>query len=584
MENRVHGGDIYRNRVKIDFSVNTNPFGIPELVKAALLEAVSGCDRYPDIDAEELCSAIAEIRQLPKSGLVCGNGASELFLAAVHALKPEKVLLPVPSFWGYERAARAADSEIVYFDLKEENGFAVDETILAQLTEEIDLLFLANPNNPVGNVIEPELLDQIADRCLAKHIRIIMDECFIDFTGNGKRYSMQNKLETYPNVLLIQAFTKLYAIPGVRLGYLACSDKEIIGKIRAQLPEWNVSVFAQKAGIAALRETEFAEKSVAFVRKEREWIARELEKCGCKVFLSQSNFLLIWSRLPLYEKLLEKGILIRDCCNFKGLTSGYYRIAVKCREENVLLLRAIGEILEDRPIKVQLRGLPEDEKIHSSADQISVSSKQVEFVLPNEIENRSFEMIAKELKERQLVLHPSEETVIKRVIHTSADFSYAQTMTFSPNAVEVAKELIKQGADIVTDTNMALSGINKKVLARYGGCVHCFMAEEKTALLAKERQTTRAAVSMERAAKIPKPVIFAVGNAPTALIQLHKMIKNGTYRPAFIIGVPVGFVNVEAAKELILETEVPYIVNRGRKGGSNVAAAICNAILYELGR
>lgn len=208
----------------------------------------------------------------------------------------------------------------------------------------------------------------------------------------------------------------------------------------------------------------------------------------------------------------------------------------------------------------------------------------IEFVLPEEIEKRSFEIISRELKKKNLLLPPEQEMVIKRVIHTSADFEYADTLTFSEGAVEKAKQLIKDGADIVTDTNMAMAGINKKVLARYGGSVHCFMAEEEVAVLAKERQVTRAAVSMEKASEIEKPVIFVVGNAPTALIQLYEMIERGIFRPAFIIGVPVGFVNVEAAKELILRTDVPYIVNRGRKGGSNVAAAICNAILYELGR
>lgn len=208
----------------------------------------------------------------------------------------------------------------------------------------------------------------------------------------------------------------------------------------------------------------------------------------------------------------------------------------------------------------------------------------IEFVLPEEIEKRSFEIISEELKERNIALKPEREMVIKRVIHTSADFEYAETLTFSEEAVEKAKELLRNGADIVTDTNMGLAGINKSVLARYGGSVHCFMAEKEVAELAKQQRVTRAAVSMELAAKIEKPVIFAIGNAPTALIRLHEMISDGTFRPAFIIGVPVGFVNVEAAKELILQTDVPYIMNRGRKGGSNVAAAVCNAILYELGR
>lgn len=208
----------------------------------------------------------------------------------------------------------------------------------------------------------------------------------------------------------------------------------------------------------------------------------------------------------------------------------------------------------------------------------------IEHVLPEDIERRSFEIISEELRNRGITLPKETEMVTKRVIHTSADFEYAQTMTYSSNAVAIAKELIQNGADIVTDTNMALAGINKRTLARHGGEAHCFMADEDVAQIAKERKVTRATVSMEKAAGIQKPVIFAVGNAPTALIQLYEMIQSGTFRPAFIIGVPVGFVNVEAAKELILQTDIPYIVNRGRKGGSNVAAAICNAILYELGR
>lgn len=203
---------------------------------------------------------------------------------------------------------------------------------------------------------------------------------------------------------------------------------------------------------------------------------------------------------------------------------------------------------------------------------------------PQEIETKSFEIIGEELKKRGIMIPKEQEPVTKRVIHTTADFDYTDTLVYSENAVEIAKQLILAGADIVTDTNMALAGINKKILAGYGGKAHCFMADEEVARIAKERQVTRATVSMEFAAALNKPLIFAVGNAPTALVRLYEMIKEETFRPAFIIGVPVGFVNVEAAKELILTTDVPHIVNRGRKGGSNVAAAICNAILYQLSR
>ena len=208
--------------------------------------------------------------------------------------------------------------------------------------------------------------------------------------------------------------------------------------------------------------------------------------------------------------------------------------------------------------------------------------ENIEYVRPQDIEKRSFAIISKELEEKGIVLPKEQELVTKRAIHTSADFDYAKTMTYSAHAVGIAKKLIQNGADIVTDTNMALAGVNKKELAKYGGEAHCFMAEEEVAKIAKERGVTRAVVSMEKAAQIEKPVLFAIGNAPTALIELYEMMQSGKYRPAFIIGVPVGFVNVEAAKDLILKTDVPYIINRGRKGGSNIAAAICNALLYEL--
>lgn len=207
---------------------------------------------------------------------------------------------------------------------------------------------------------------------------------------------------------------------------------------------------------------------------------------------------------------------------------------------------------------------------------------KLEYVLPAEIEKRSFEIIAAEMQEKNIVLPEEERLVTMRAIHTSADFDYAKTLCFSENAVEIAKELIRNGADIVTDTNMALAGVSKKTLAKFGGRAHCFMADEEVARQAKERQVTRATVSMEIAAKLDKPVIFAIGNAPTALVSLYEIMQKTNWKPAFVIGVPVGFVNVEAAKELIMTREIPYIVNRGRKGGSNVAAAICNAILYQL--
>ena len=204
----------------------------------------------------------------------------------------------------------------------------------------------------------------------------------------------------------------------------------------------------------------------------------------------------------------------------------------------------------------------------------------MEYMKPAEIEKRSFEIITQELGDRRF---PEEiAPVVKRVIHTTADFDYADNLMFSPHAVRQALLAIQDGAHIVTDTNMAKSGINKKILAKFGGEVHCFVAEPDVAAEAKQRGVTRSTVSMERAAKLDVPLIFAIGNAPTALIQLEKLIAAGQLNPELIVGVPVGFVNVVESKERIMQAGVPYIVARGRKGGSNVAAAIVNALLYQL--
>ena len=205
---------------------------------------------------------------------------------------------------------------------------------------------------------------------------------------------------------------------------------------------------------------------------------------------------------------------------------------------------------------------------------------QLENVKPMEIEKRSFAIISEELGYE---LPEDKAPIIKRCIHTSADFDYAENLAFSEGVVEKALKALKQGACIVTDTQMARSGINKKALAKYGGEVYCFMSDEDVAEMAKKNGTTRATASMDKAVTLNKPLIFAIGNAPTALVRLYELIENGQLKPELIIGVPVGFVNVVQSKELIMEADVPYIVAKGRKGGSNIAACICNALLYMAG-
>ncbi len=201
-----------------------------------------------------------------------------------------------------------------------------------------------------------------------------------------------------------------------------------------------------------------------------------------------------------------------------------------------------------------------------------------EYIAPDEIEKRSFEIISEKLKGR--IIDEKEAPVIKRVIHTTADFDYADNLVFSPGVIDIAHDAIANGTPIITDTNMGKAGINKQKLRSFGGEVYCFMSDDDVSGMAKAGNTTRAWASMDKAAELGLNGIFAIGNAPTALIRLHELMEEGLIHPALIIGVPVGFVNVIEAKELILNDDVPYIIARGQKGGSNVAASICNALIY----
>lgn len=339
----IHGGDIYRNQVELDFSVNINPLGMSAGVRKALTEAVDECMCYPDPWAEQLKRAVAGMLSVREESLLLGNGASELFLAVVCGLRPQRTVIPVPSFYGYEYAAAAGSGEICYYPLKQENHFGVEEGLLSCLDEETDLLFLANPNNPVGNLIPSYLLEKILCHCREKGICVVLDECFIEFCREVP--SMVSRIEEYDNLILIRSFTKTFAIPGVRLGYLVCSNRKLLSSIKRQLPEWNLSVFAQRAGTACVREYAMLEEMRKTVQREREFLERGLKEAGFLVFPAEADFILIHTQIPLGKRLCEKGILIRDCSNFRGLSEGYFRIAVKTREENLKLLQAIGELI-----------------------------------------------------------------------------------------------------------------------------------------------------------------------------------------------------------------------------------------------
>ncbi len=343
-----HGGDIYTKKVQYDFSVNMNPLGIPEPVKEALSAAVLQAASYPEYGNFTLREAIARDLGLHMENVLCGNGASELCAAVVHALKPKKAVIPVPSFYGYEWAAGMEHTTVQYVPLQESEGFAVTEGLKGSLTAETDLLFLANPANPAGSCIPQGLLYEILEHCRKREITVAVDECFIEFTGQD---SAVKWLGEFPNLVVIRAFTKTYALAGIRLGYLLAQEN-ICRKAARQLPEWNVSVSAQAAGLAVYsgqwEKDEYIRQTIRFVRKEKAYLEMELKKLmGDKIaiFPSDANFLLLKTEIPLYVLLLEQGILVRDCENYRGLGRGFYRIAVKGHGENRILADEINRLL-----------------------------------------------------------------------------------------------------------------------------------------------------------------------------------------------------------------------------------------------
>ncbi len=340
-----HGGDIYRNRVQMDFSVNINPLGAPPQVAEALSRAAAQTSVYPDPEGRALKEAFSRSLQVPEEFFLFGNGASELLMALAHALKPRRALIPAPSFSGYGYAVQAAGGEAVYLPLSKERGYLPGEEFLEALSEGIDLAFFANPNNPTGRLADKGYVKRLLSRCLKKQIPLVLDECFVEFCG--PEASLLEDLESYGNLLLLRACTKTYAIPGVRLGYLLCSDAALRERIGRQLPEWNLSVFAQAAGVACAGQQAYLKRTAEYVQAQRAYLAQGLEGLGFQVCDSQAPFVLFYSGRPLYEKLLEQGILIRDCADFKGLSRGYYRAAVKTGRENEALLEALAAIGAD---------------------------------------------------------------------------------------------------------------------------------------------------------------------------------------------------------------------------------------------
>lgn len=341
-----HGGDLYGRAVKLDFSVNTNPLGTPPSVVRAVEASAQNLCQYPDPCCRELTAALSAYEGVPEENILCGCGAAELIYAYCGALGAERALVPVPTFLEYEAALRAAGGEAVRFPLREMDGFAVTEAFLAEVEKtDCRVVFLCNPNNPSGRLIGPELLEEVCRVCRRRGIRLFVDECFLELSDAGREASLAKYLDAFSNLFLLKAFTKSYGMAGLRLGYCLCGDSALLSAMSRRVQPWNVSLPAQAAGAAALRETAFLEGSRQMIRQERPFLAGELEKLGLWVCPSQANYLLVRSGKPLAGPLLKRGILIRDCSNYEGLGPGWYRLAVRPREENRVLLDALQEIL-----------------------------------------------------------------------------------------------------------------------------------------------------------------------------------------------------------------------------------------------
>lgn len=350
----IHGGDVYSARQKmkqepLDFSANINPMGMPPGAVRAAADALQQCTQYPDPLCRELRAALAAYEGIPAEQIVCGNGAADLIFRIVAATHPQRALLLEPTFAEYEQALRSMDCSIAYFPLQESEGFVLPEAFLQQLTPEINLLFLCNPNNPTGRTVSPALLQEIWKRCEEAGILLVVDECFNEFLEHPEQNTLKDVLETGANAVILKAFTKSFAMPGLRLGYGLCGNGDLAERIFSCGQPWGVSIPAQAAGIAALQEQGYLERMRRLIQTERRWLSENLARLGLCVFPSEANYILFRTEteIPLRERMEQHSVLIRACGNYRGLDDRYYRIAVRGHGENEHLIAALKCALEE---------------------------------------------------------------------------------------------------------------------------------------------------------------------------------------------------------------------------------------------
>lgn len=333
--NYTHGGDVYRNPIEYDFSINVNPLGMPLASIQAAHEGVVLTGRYPDYKAEQLCHAIAKAKQIPADRIIPGNGAAELLYVLGQTI-PEKALTIAPTFTGYAEAVAAGGRELTYASDEQE--------LLAKMDDSIRLVFLCNPNNPTGTLFTREQILRVLAKAEAMQAYVCVDECFLPFLEEEASYSMLPYLAKHPRLLVLRAFTKIYCMAGLRLGYLACGDTELQSRIRAKLQPWNTSIPAQMAGIAALSDTEYLAKTRENLQAERAYLVPRLRELVAEVYDGYGNFLLFRDEPDLKERMLEVGVLIRACGDFEGLDDTYFRIGIRSHSENQEFIRRLARV------------------------------------------------------------------------------------------------------------------------------------------------------------------------------------------------------------------------------------------------
>ena len=346
----VHGGDWAGYRAEfgcdaLDFSANVSPLGLPAGVAAAITNALPTADRYPDPLCRELRAALAGAEGVPADWILCGNGAADLIFRLALAVRPRRALLPAPTFAEYAAALQTVGCAVQRVFLREENEFAVTEEFIDAVTPETDIVFLCQPNNPTGQVTPPARVERLVRRCAECGAVLVVDECFLDFLPDRDAWTAKQLLRDAPQLVILKAFTKLYAMAGVRLGYALCGDAALLEKMRGAGQPWAVSSLAQAAGLAALQETAYAGAVRALIAEQRPRMAAGLRALGLRVMDGQANYLLFRATPDFGEKLRRRGAVVRSCANYPGLDAAWYRTAVRTAEENTRLLQIMGEIL-----------------------------------------------------------------------------------------------------------------------------------------------------------------------------------------------------------------------------------------------